>query len=372
MTIRIGTFNAENLFRRPRVFELPDDQERRRVLADFAELVGLLDKDVYGDDDRTRIAEIIKEHRAWDQNPRHEPPPFVVNETRGGSAALFRTHPPEDDPVIEVIAKGRGKWTGWAELVRSELNWDVVRNTGRVVAEVNADILLTVEVEDRLTLDRFNRQVLGGALGKRPYPYSMLIDGNDPRGIDVGILSRHPISSIRSHIFDLRPNGDPVFSRDCVEWEIAVNGTPLWILGNHFKSKRGGGSAGAALRLAQGERVAEIYTHALGRSPRVLVAGDLNDSPDSPAVKKLLATGAQDAMSHPSYTGDLGTFGTGHSLDQKIDYLLCSPELFGKVQHVDVERRGVWAPKSFKSFDTVTSKADEASDHAALYMDVDL
>lgn len=100
--------------------------------------------------------------------------------------------------------------------------------------------------------------------------------------------------------------------------------------------------------------------------------GDLNDSPDSEAVKKLLVTGARDAMSHPSYTGDPGTYGTGHSLDQKIDYLLFSPELFSKIQHVDVERRGVWAPNSFKSFDTVTSKADEASDHAALYADVDL
>ncbi|KUN77510.1 endonuclease/exonuclease/phosphatase family protein [Streptomyces griseoruber] len=372
MTIRIGTYNAENLFRRPKVFDIPDAAERQRVLDDFNELVGLLDKAVYSDDDRTRIGQIIKEHRAYDQDPAHPRPPFVVQQTRGGTASLFQQSGPEGDPEITVTAKGRAKWTGWAEMVRSELDWDVVRNTGRVVAEVNADILLTVEVEDRLTLDRFNRQVLGGALGKQPYPYSMLIDGNDPRGIDVGILSRHPITSIRSHIFDLRPGGEPVFSRDCVELELAVNGTPLWILGNHFKSKRGGGSAGAALRLAQGERVAQIYADALQRSPRVLIAGDLNDSPDSPAVRKLLATGAQDVMSHASYTGDPGTFGTGHSLDQKIDYLLCSPELFGKVQHVDVERRGVWAPKSFKSFDTVTSKADEASDHAALYMDVDL
>ncbi|MFJ8104738.1 endonuclease/exonuclease/phosphatase family protein [Streptomyces sp. NPDC096132] len=371
MTIRIGTYNAENLFRRPKVFDIPDPAERQRVLEDFNELVGLLDKAVYSDEDKTRIAQIIKEHRAYDTDPDHPRPPFVVQQTRGGTASLFKQSGPEDDPQITVTAKGRAKWTGWAEMVRSELDWDVVRNTGRVVAEVNADILLTVEVEDRLTLERFNQQVLGGALGKRPYPYSMLIDGNDPRGIDVGILSRHPITSIRSHIFDLRDNGEPVFSRDCVEFEIAVNGTPLWILGNHFKSKRGGGGGGG-LRLAQGTRVAEIYADALLRSPRVLIAGDLNDSPESAPVKKLLATGAQDAMSHPSYTGDLGTFGTGHSLDQKIDYLLCSPELFGKVQHVDVERRGVWAPKSFKSFDTVTSKADEASDHAALYADVDL
>ncbi|PPS72815.1 MULTISPECIES: hypothetical protein [Streptomyces] len=35
------------------------------------------------------------------------------------------------------------------ELVRDDLDWEVVRNTGRVIAAINADILLTVEVEER-------------------------------------------------------------------------------------------------------------------------------------------------------------------------------------------------------------------------------
>ncbi|MFF4830340.1 hypothetical protein [Streptomyces sp. NPDC001315] len=85
---------------------------------------------------------------------------------------LFKTvgRPGDADFRVNVFAKGRAKWAGWAELVRDDLDWDAVKNTGRVVAEVDADILLTVEAEDRLTLDRFNRHVLGGLLGKRPYP----------------------------------------------------------------------------------------------------------------------------------------------------------------------------------------------------------
>ncbi|MCI3269809.1 endonuclease/exonuclease/phosphatase family protein [Streptomyces cylindrosporus] len=368
MTIRIATFNTENLFRRPKAFELENDADRQEVLNDYAELVSLLEQPVYQEADKERIAELVVKYRAYDSDPQN-PPLIYVNQTRGGSAQLFRKTGDKDSPTIEVTAKGRGKWSGWAELTRTELDWTVVRNTGRVVAEVNADVLLTVEVEDRLALARFNEQVLGGALGKQPYPYTMLIDGNDPRGIDVGILSRHPIRSIRSHLSELRSKGHPLFSRDCPEYEIALDGTSLWVLGNHLKSKRGGG---ASLRLAQARRVAEIYGEALDRSPYVVVAGDLNDSPDSEPVEQLLATGARDVMSPPVYTGDPGTYGTGHSLNQKIDYLLCSPELLGLVRHVDVERRGVWAPRTFKSFDTVTSKATEASDHAALYADVDL
>jgi hypothetical protein len=42
----------------------------------------------------------------------------------------------------------------------------------------------------------------------------MLVDGNDDRGIDVGILMRgdHPLQQIRTHVFDADAQG-VVFSR---------------------------------------------------------------------------------------------------------------------------------------------------------------
>ena len=54
MTIRIATFNAENLFRRPKVFRLPGDEQRREVLDDYAELVSLLERETYDDDQDPR------------------------------------------------------------------------------------------------------------------------------------------------------------------------------------------------------------------------------------------------------------------------------------------------------------------------------
>lgn len=368
MTIRIATFNAENLFRRPMAFGIEDVERRRRILADFAELVSLLDLAKYERDEKLRIAEIIKKHRAYQTNPKN-PPPIFINQPRGG-AKLFQTfgQSHEADFEVRILAQGRAKWTGWAELVREDLGGEAVKNTGRVVQEVNADILLVVEVEDRLTLQRFNEQVLG-ALKMKPYPFSMLIDGNDIRGIDIGVLSRLPITSIRPHLFERRGN-QPLFSRDCPEFEIDIDAKrkPLWLLGNHLKSKSGDDPA---LRLAQAERVAEIYKAALERSPHVVVAGDLNDFPDSDPVGKLLATGLQDAMSHLSYRGLPGTFGECDSPRRKLDYLLLSPSLWDGVQHVALETRGIHA-EGIKSFDSVTSNVDAASDHAALYADLDL
>ncbi|MGW2819787.1 endonuclease/exonuclease/phosphatase family protein [Streptomyces sp. NPDC001443] len=370
MSIRIATFNMENLFRRPTAFRAKDPAERKEVLEDFATLVALLDLPVYTDDDKKKIAGLIEKHRAYDIDPE-DPPPIYVNQSRPGKdSGLFKPPESEENPRIKVTASGRAAWAGWAELGQDDLELDVVRNTGRVVSEVDADILLTVEVEDRLTLERFNTQVLEGALGRRPYPYALLIDGNDPRGIDIGILSRHPITSVRSHLFDTDPEHPDrrLFSRDCPEFEIQLDGTPLVLIGNHLKSKF---QDNPWLRLAQAKRVAEIYRAALERTPHVVVAGDLNDDPDSDPVLTLQDTGLRDAMSHRSYRGLPGTHGDCKAERDKLDYLLLAPELWSEVQHVGLETRGIFAD-GIKSFDTVNSKNNAASDHASLYADLDL
>ncbi|AZS76095.1 hydrolase [Streptomyces lydicus] len=363
MSIRIATFNCENLFRRPIVFGSGNDPIRDAVLEDFRKLVEILDHDTYTANDKTKIIELLKKHSV-DVSQEISTQTILVNEPRGRARLLKG-----EGRNIEVRAEatGRSTWVGWAELVKDDLSWDAVKNTARVIAEVNADILLTVEVEDRLTLHRFNQQVMAGQFEAEPYPFNMLIDGNDIRGIDVGLFSRHPITSVRSHIFDKKDSRD-IFSRDCPEFEIDIDGEPLWLLGNHFKSKRGGG--GGDKRKLQGERVAQLYQAALERSAHVVVAGDLNDTPGSPPLTFLEATSLKDAMTHDSYEGPPGTHGKCTNPSDKIDYLMFSPELFAKVDKVEVERRGIF--EFGTPFDTVTGPGDQASDHAAIVAELDL
>lgn len=64
--------------------------------------------------------------------------PFFVNQPRGG-AKPYTVSP--TGPTVKIVAKGRAKWSGWAESVRGDIGWDAVENTARVIAEVNADIL---------------------------------------------------------------------------------------------------------------------------------------------------------------------------------------------------------------------------------------
>ncbi|MGW3203566.1 endonuclease/exonuclease/phosphatase family protein [Streptomyces sp. NPDC001135] len=373
MVVRIATFNTENLFRRPSVFRLSDAAQRKQVLDAFDKLVTLLDKPTYSESDKKEIADLILAYQAYSSDPDN-PPLIYVNQNRPGKGSgLFDTPAPGSHPTeLQIRAGGRGEWAGWAELRQDDLDMAAVKNTGRVVREVNADVLLVPEVEDRLTLARFNQHVLGLGLGWQPYPFNLLIDGNDPRGIDIGILSRLPITSVRPHLFDPDPADPtkPLFSRDCPEYEIQLGGgESLVLLGNHLKSKF---NDDPRLRLSQAERVAEIYRAALKRTPNVVVAGDLNDFPDSKPVGVLLGADPppRDVMSHPLYRGEPGTHGTCHSTRDKLDYILLPPDPWSKVQRVGLETRGIFAHPNH--FDTVTSKADEASDHAALFVDLEL
>jgi exonuclease III len=102
---------------------------------------------------------------------------------------------------------------------------------------------------------------------------------------------------------------------------------------------------------------------ALNRSQLVLIGGDLNDTPQSVPIKEVLKDGFVDVIDHPSYPQDRkGTYDTGLD-NNKIDYLIMSPALRGKLTDTGIERRGTYHPKLWASFDTVTKSSEEASDH---------
>jgi endonuclease/exonuclease/phosphatase family metal-dependent hydrolase len=370
--LRLATYNAENLFSRPKVMNLATWAEGKPILDDIQKLNDLIVQPVYDDATKTAIVAILVKY-GFDkkENPKN-PWPFTVNQTRD---KLYKKHKGTNE--LYVSANGRGDWMGWVELTRVDLDEVCIENTGRVVGEVNADVQCLVEIEDRPSLARFNEQVLEDKLKLTPFDHNMLVDGNDSRGIDIGLACRKPyeIVSVSNHIDEPYGNNGLLFSRDCPEFEVKLaNKRQLWVLGNHFKSK-GYGDAGAAekRRRAQATRVAEIYAAARERSEYVAVAGDLNDSPDSSCLAPLVTdTDLKDVMSHPTYTGTPGTFDTGKRLDQKLDYILLSPALWSQVKAVGVERRGIYAPRTFAHFDTVTSDDNSASDHAAVWVDLDL
>jgi endonuclease/exonuclease/phosphatase family metal-dependent hydrolase len=210
----------------------------------------------------------------------------------------------------------------------------------------------------------------------------MLIDGNDDRGIDVGLMTKNEYNIVRmlSHVDDKDHIGT-IFSRDCPEYEIETpQSKRLLLMINHFKSKGYGDPVKSAeKRLRQSRRVREVYEERITSGYEyIAIAGDLNETPDQNPMDPLLRDGSTltDVMSHPKFQGDgrPGTWGNG-AKSGKLDYILMSPKLSDKVVKGGIERKGVWGGKNgdlFPHLPSIESGPDAASDHAALWVDLDV
>jgi endonuclease/exonuclease/phosphatase family metal-dependent hydrolase len=374
--MRLASFNVENMFQRPRVLQARDFDSHRPILDAFAALQALLAQASYSDTDKTRIIDHL---HTLGLASRDESEWAYLRRSRGQLVRRKR------DGTLEVIANGRGAWIGWLELKKEPVDEVATRNTARVIAAIDADALAVIEAEDRNALVRFNQEVLPyGTPRRRPSPYehTMLIDGNDDRGIDVGLFTKanHPIRSIRSHVDDRSASRERIFSRDCPEYLIDVpGGSPMLLLVNHFKSKGyGPPAASSAKRKAQATRVAAIYRERRDEGyDRIAIVGDFNDTPASEPLKPLLGdTDLRDVSVHPNYTPDERGTATYATSRDKIDYILLSPALFDTVTAAAVNRSGVWHGPRVKNawtmLDTLTRPEEQASDHAAIWCDLNV
>ncbi len=372
--VRIASFNVENLFDRARLLAADDWSTHRALLGTYARLTRLLQRPVYSTADKAMIVTLLTDLGLEKADSGTY---VILRQNRGRLISRPRAG------GITVVAGGRTDWVGWLELKTQTVTELTMRHTAQVVHDLAADILGVVEAESRVALQRFNVDLLR-PISDRIYGHIMLIDGNDDRGIDVGIMTRgdHPIDRIVSHVDDADLAG-PIFGRDCPEYTVTLpSGASLLVLVNHFKSKGYGAVRDSnRRRQRQAERVAQIYrTRRAEGVEHVVVLGDLNDTPDSAPLAPLLAgaagaaTDLRDIARHPSFDdgGWPGTYTTGRA-GNKIDYLLCSPTVFDAVTASGIFRKGVWtASGRWEMYPTLKRELDAASDHAAIWADIAL
>lgn len=384
--MKIAAYNVENLFDRAKAFNSDDPNAHQQVLDDHAELNKLFEKEIYSTTDKSRMMVLIERLGMLHRDEGTERTFTRIRKIRG---QLIR-RPRDSTLPREIVADGRGDWVGWCELKTETVDEIAMLLTARVIADVGADVLAVVEAESRPVLKAFQEFMAEKLVLPETYRHLMIIDGNDTRGIDVGLATRDgfPIGHVRSHVDDLKSDGFPVFSRDSPEYEVTTpSGAKVIVLPNHFKSKYGGNDPiSKAKRLAQSTAVAGFYNRLRGEGiDNIVILGDLNDTPDSDELAPLLQqTNLSDVSDHPNFTGfefnvqnghrGIGTHELGND-SSKIDYLLLSPALFARVTGGGIFRKGAWPgsqPRRWETYPELTRKHHAASDHHLIWAEIDI
>ena len=383
IVVRIASFNVENLFERPRVFNTTDWSIGRSALDAYQKVNTLFSNTIYSVADKQRILDLLVELGIYYINSKgairrkHTKSPrwAWLRKNRG----KFDRQPKDNSRSIKIIANGRSDWIGWAELAKEPTNEIGAQMKARAIRDVGADIIGIVEAEDRPSLVRFNKELLGGL-----YKHVMLVEGNDERGIDIGIMTRNKfeIESIRSNI-DAEDSLGTVFSRDCPQYEVRTpNGTVIHVLMNHFKSQSGGGGQ---RRQRQAAEVRRIVNDLVAQGQHVIVLGDLNEGPAAAGsqAENLIGLFNDDSPLIDCYwipdfqIGNRpGTFDSC-SLRKRFDYILISQSLRLKFIGGGVFRRGLWGsretrPTAWNTYRNMTKSIEQASDHAAVYIDLNI
>jgi hypothetical protein len=178
------------------------------------------------------------------------------------------------------------------------------------IAAMDLDVLCAQEVEDIDTLRFFVAQHLEGR-----YRFLVLVEGNDPRLIDLAVLSKLPLGAVASwqHAFHPEDPTEPVFSRDLLEVEILhpSTGSRLFtVFNNHLKSQFvpfdqdpvAGKQANDERRRRQAETVERIVAARTRPDSRYVVAGGPERHPrrHDPGRDLRLRAAAAGQRAHPA------------------------------------------------------------------------
>ena len=383
--MKLATFNVENMFDRPKAMNQETWAEGEKILKPYKDLNSLISKDQYTDADKQDMLKCMQDlgiiyennKNAWRLSSR--PKWVILRKTRG----KFTTQPRDSSQSVKIVANGRNEWIGWVELRKESVREEAIFNTARVIKDMDPDVLGVIEADNRPSLLKFSEDIIEKRINGNPFEHIMLVEGNDERGIDVGVLTKKgfKINFVRSHVDD-KKNGTKIFSRDCPEYEIKTEtGKTIWLLINHLKSKGYGGQIDSDnRRKMQAERVREIYDELRqGGAEYVASVGDFNDYPDHGPLDPLLKQGSdlKDVSASDKYKsgGYPGTYG-GCGGKDKFDYILLSPELFALIKEAGVYRKGVYAGKRNPKWEMYASMTGQpknaASDHAMLWVDLDV
>jgi len=174
-----------------------------------------------------------------------------------------------------------------------------------------------------------------------------------------------------------------IFSRDCAQYEIRTpGGTVINVLVNHFKSQSGGGGPKRERQAVEVRRIADKLIQA---GKHVVVLGDLNEGPPAGATQAVNLAALYNNTSPLMDCYSLPNFDIGNrpgsfdscGLSNRLDYIFISQSLQQFYTSGGLFRKGLWGsrvtrPTNWETYPEMTASIEQASDHAAAFVQLNL
>lgn len=369
--MRIGTFNIQNLFHRDKtLLHKTLGKSIKDWTDELDQLMRRLDKRP-NDVDRIReLSFLLGFERNTTQN-------FGVLRRRNGELYLKQGH-----VLHETKASAPTHWQGWMPIHTVPLSEKAVRHKAQMIADVNADILLIQEVEDRTSLQAFHNDCLQ-SLNMPAYNRIQVLEGLDSRGLAFGVLLKpgFHLEGIKSYGHYTDKHGENLFENDCQQYHILTpDDKQMTILCTQFSV------SDPKKRKRQAKALAHIYDNLLcSGHEHIVICGTLYEPIFSDALRPLFrATDLADIARHSAFHVPvdsekgasyhrLGAYRKGVNLKQQ-DYLMYSNSLAGTIIGGGMDRRGIWPSHRAKwsLFPTLNQRSDAASEHPLIWMDLEL
>ena len=168
--MKIASYNIQNLFHRNR--SLVEKNFSKNVSDWFSELDTIMKLDNHCSSHRERIHELLfllgfeKSHHT----------PYAVMRKRGGFL-YFKSKPVHN----EFMANELTNWNGWTALKTQPIHEIATKNKARVIADINPEILILQEIEDRFSWNDFNTHFLS-AYEMELFENALLVSGRNGFG----------------------------------------------------------------------------------------------------------------------------------------------------------------------------------------------
>ena len=302
--------------------------------------------------------------------------PYVVLRRKAGQLYMRRKN-----GLTEMKAGQSTGWDGWIKLSSRPINEKAICNKSRLISEINPDVLIVQEVEDRQSLVEFNELYLPEEV---QFSNIYVMGGNDESGRELGILTKssYNVTNVRNYADNVLNDGRSLFDLDFQEYELSnPHGDPIIVFSAFLCEKSSNREAADLQRKLQAEKIATAYEKRRDEGYKnIALAGTFNTPSYCDSLSPLLrSTDMKEIKRHNSFNVDLdnghdssyfslGAYRIGVNTKQ-LDYLLLSPDLYHQVKSSGLNRKGIFPSKAdqYKPYSTVDSEVTQASSHPMLW-----